>query len=348
MAILSSGGTSYPDFYICLFLLFLAFLSTPLNLLVIRHNLLKPPSLPRKLFLMLATADLLSSVYIPVEYSIGGLAGRDMKVCTERFTEMFCEEYYGSMYREATAGEIVRTAIRWIFALTPCYLTGVLAVTRFYQIKFPFGRVKEGPILAFLVFNLGYICVVFILFFRKGDESNSFAVFVPLIQGVWNFDPSFFGYKIRVIGLYLFLIFFALLLQILAIGTSFLTIREMVQMYKKPMSDTARRNSVFASLKILITNLGSIATIGVYVVKAYVSAVTVNSSWEDLTIRILEQIPWFSGFVICYTAVVPVLLSTLNPVIYIIFTPGSRKIGRIQSPAENSTLSEQRRTVSQV
>ena len=122
-------------------------------------------------------------------------------------------------------------------------------------------------------------------------------------------------------------------------------------MYKKPMSDTARRNSVSASLKILITNLGSIATIVVYIVKAYVSnlgSVTANSSWEDFTIRTLEQMPWFSGFVICYSAVVPVLLSTLNPVIYIIFTPGSRKIGRIQSPSENSTLSEQRRTVSQV
>ena len=351
MAIISTGGTSYPDFYICLFLLCLAPLSTTLNILVLRHNLLKPPSLPRKLFLMLATADLLASVYISLDYSVGGLAKRDIDGCARmNLTEEFCNEYYVVAFREASVGDIIRTAVRQIFTLAPCYLTGLLAITRFYHIKHPLRHAKEGPILGFLMFNLAYICAVFILFFRKGDPNNQFAVFMPLFQNVWNIDPALFGWKIEVIVLYILIVIFAMITQILATATSFLTIIEMVKMYKKPMSDAAKKNSISVSLKILITNFGSFANIVLYVVKAYILSFRLNNglSQQDGIKEIHDNMSWFFAFVICYTAIVPVVLSTLNPAIYIALTPSSRKSRKVDKTSSNSTIQGVKGTASKV
>ena len=338
MAIYSTGGTSTPDIYICLPLLILSVISTPLNTLVIRHNLLKPPSLPQKLFLMLGTADLLASLYIAVDFSVGGLSDRDMEECMKNLGREFCEQHYEVTYRDATVGDVIRTGMRQILTLTPCFLTGVLAVTRFYQIRYPLRHLRQRYIFGFLILNLVYICVVFVLFFRKGDPNNTSAVYSVVLQSVWNFDPTLFGYRIKILGLYIFIITPAMILQILTIITSILTIGQMIQMYKQPMSDLARRNSVSVSLKIMITNFGSITNMAVYGMKAYLSTLGMDMdlTWEENVSKAEETIPWFFEFVICYTAIVPVVLSTLNPVIYIAFTPEARQVRKqkVKEPSQ--------------
>lgn len=341
MAIIETGGTSYPDFYICLFLLTLTLISTALNSLVIRQNFLKPSSLPRNLFLLLAITDLLASIYIPIDFSIGGLSPRDMNRCTNIFTEEFCADYYMATFKLATVAVRIRSTIRQIFALMPCYITGLLATTRFIQIKYPLRSINEKKIFAFLIFALCHICLVYVLFYRKGDTENAAVITSPLTQSSWNMDPSIFGHEMKSVALYFILIAFVLLLQLVAISTSILTIWELIKMYQKPMSTTARRNALTGSLKIMITNMGSVLSIAAIVTKASLSLVKSNgfgpdydadNGMEEFEKQITEFMgsggTWVFRYLILQSAIIPTVLSTLNPAIYIIFTPESRRLSR--------------------
>ena len=336
MAIIGTGGTSYPDFYICLFLLTLTLISSVLNSLVIRHNFLKPPSLPRTLFLLLAISDLLASIYIPIDYSIGGLSPRDIDECTSIFTEKFCNDYYMATFKPASVSDRVRSAIRQILTLMPCYITGLLATTRFLQIKYPLREIKEQGIFGFLIFSLFYMCSIFVVFFRAGDEENSSVIAMPVMQGAWNMQPSLFGKNMQLSSLYLILVCFVLLLQVIAVLTSILTVWELRKMFLSPMSDIARRNSLSGSLKILISNIGSIIAIIVLLYKAFLtqsnskklgleSKINKIDVYEN-AIKDMEdsERQWFFGFIVIHIAILPLVLSTLNPAIYIIFTPESR------------------------
>jgi hypothetical protein len=146
----------------------------------------------------------------------------------------------------------------------------------------------------------------------------------------------------NIAALYFLLVFFAVVLQILAVGTSILTIREMILTYKKPLTEAARKKSVCVSLKILITNFGSLINIVFYGVKAYISTfvMSVEVSTEEHFIKVKEEIPWFFIFIIFYSAIVPVVLSTLNPVIYIAFTPGTAQVRKVKKTLHDVALCE--------
>ena len=67
---------------------------------------------------------------------------------------------------------------------------------------------------------------------------------------------------------------------------------------------------------------------------------------EENMIKINEEKPWFFIFIICYSAVFPVMLSTLNPAIFIAFTPGSKHVrgfkNRLFKSSVGSTLNDDR------
>ena len=354
MAIIGTGGTSYPDFYICLFLLTLTLISTVLNSLVIRHNFLKPPSLPRTLFLLLAITDLLAGIYIPIDYSIGGLSSRDMDECTSTFSEEFCNDHYMATFKPASVSDRVRTAIRQILTLMPCYITGLLATTRFLQIKYPFREIKEMKVFGFLIFALSHICVVYILFYRAGDEMNPSVVTLPTSQSSWNMVPSIIGFKVETATMYFVFIIFVLVLQIVAVFTSALTIWELIKMFRKPMTTTARRNSLTGSLKILITNMGSILNIAAIITKAYISTLRSMKIPSDFELSKFDGVEygnrlakfidgqgmaWMFIYIVFQNAIIPTVLSTLNPGIYIIFTSNSIKSNKKKcSTLHTSTL----------
>ena len=339
MAIYSSGGTSYPDFYICLSLFILTLISVPLNSLVIRHNLLKQPSIPRNLFLLLAVCDLSASVYISIDFSVGALADKDIQGCMKsNLTREFCENFYLGSFMDATVADRIRTAVRYGVTLMPCYITGLLAISRFFQIKYPLMNIVKGKVLVgILVFAQLYNSLVFILFFREGDEKNSVVIVMPPLQSAWSLSPTLFGHQVTILGLYMIIIFFVALLQIVAVITSLLTIWEMIKVYKNPMTEVAKKNSVSGSVKIMIANFGSFINISILCVKGYVSTLGFTGTDETLTMKIMYQYweaavrstPGYSNlitpFLISYTAIVPLVLSTLNPAIYVLFTPGSRK-----------------------
>ena len=354
MAIFSSGGTTYPDFYICLSLFILTLISVPLNSLVIRHNLLKQPSIPRNLFLLLAVCDLSASVYISIDFSVGALADKDIQGCMKsNLTRKFCEDYYLGSFMDATVVDRIRSAVRFIFTLMPGYLTGLLAITRYFQIKDPLRKIVSWKVIVgFLVFVLFQICLTFILFFRRGDKDN-FVAFLTLMQTAWNIIPSIFGTKFSSLILFFILNFFVLLLQLLAVSASFLTVLELFKIYKKPLTNTAKRNSLTGSLRVLITNSGSIIVLWMQIMQASAAADSLNhlggldeekmrANWEESNIkRINGSNAWSLRFMAYCVAVIPLFTSTLNPAIYIFFTPEARTLGRLFCLKSSRTVAQE-------
>ena len=103
--------------------------------------------------------------------------------------------------------------------------------------------------------------------------------------------------------------------QVAAITASILTIIELGRNYFKPMSSTTKKRSVMGSVKILLANTGSILLL-VFMV---LSATIVNPAGEGGQ----AEGEW-AVFVL--SVVLPVLSSVLNPIIYVILTPSSRKL----------------------
>jgi hypothetical protein len=100
----------------------------------------------------------------------------------------------------------------------------------------------------------------------------------------------------------------------------------------------------------LITNFGSFVNIACYVVKAFISVIVMDEehSAEDNMIRVNEDTPWLIIFIFSYSTIVPVVLSTLNPVIYIVFTPGTWTIRNTSNKAlDSSRLREVTNTATQ-
>ena len=351
MAIYSSGGTTYPDFYICLSLFILTLISVPLNSLVIRHNLLKQPSIPRNLFLLLAVCDLSASVYISIDFSVGALADKDIQGCMKsNLTREFCENYYEASFKDASVVDRIRSTVRYIFLLMPCYLTGILAITRYFQIKYPLRKIIKWKVIAgFLILVLCHVCLMYVLFYRKGDKDNEFVVYAPLLQSAWNMNPSILGFKFSTLQLFVIVNVFVTLLQLFAIFTSLLTILELIKIYKKPLTETAKRNSLTGSLRVLITNFGSVVSVCMFVVQSSSSVdslkdfaglddAEMRASWEKLNIERLDGANgWNFWFMTACVAVFPLITSSLNPAIYILFTPETRILGNVSCLKSRNT-----------
>ena len=175
MAVFSEGGTSYPDFYIALFLLALALISTPLNSLVFFHNFKKSSSIARTLYMLLAATDLVACLALPITISVGLLAEKDQQ-CLEwtNSTEDICENRYYLSFRLATTGERVRGVIVWMLIMFPGHITGFLAMTRYYQIKYPLSDVSRKLVLSFLLFSFCYLPIVLTMFFREKDHDTTY------------------------------------------------------------------------------------------------------------------------------------------------------------------------------
>ena len=67
MAVFSEGGVTFPDNILFLYFITILCLATTLNSLVLYHNYKKRPSLPRTLFIILASTDMM----VVLIYSVG-------------------------------------------------------------------------------------------------------------------------------------------------------------------------------------------------------------------------------------------------------------------------------------
>jgi len=88
---------------------------------------------------------------------------------------------------------------------------------------------------------------------------------------------------------------------------------ELLKNYQNPMTERSRVTSVRGSIKILITNFGSVLSLFFILLNAEATSHAV----ELLTECSVEPCLVTFALLFCYTVVVPSFISTLNPAVYI-------------------------------
>ena len=325
MAILSEGGTSSPDLYIALCFLLLPLISTPLNSLVLLHNYKKPKSVARLLYMGLAAVDLLACIVLSITSSVGALAPKEEE-CWEinsNRTEICEEQYYLYFKEDATFGQRIIGLAGWVLQQVPCQFTGFLAITRYYKIKFPLRHLSKKLVVGLLISGLLYTSIFISVY---SFDPNDLITWTPSIQTTGNFSPDIFGYNLTQKQLIVLALFATILIQIAAITTSILTILELLKNFRNPITDGSRRVSTRGSIKIMITNFGSVLFL-----------VSVICLMEFAQEHAFSEI--FIIFIMVNIQFLPAFISALNPVIYIAFTPDSREV---LTSVSNSVSAESR------
>ena len=323
MAIFSSGGTSFPDFYLALLILSLCLISTILNPLVLLHNYRKHGrSLARLLFIGLASVDLLACLVLPLFVSVGLIAGKDVEECKDwdNSVEVCEDEYWQSVRMDPGPGARVLGVILWTLSLIPGHVTGFLAVTRYYQIKRPLAHVNKRVVVGLLLLSCCY--PVFSLGVTFSEDTTAW---FTVTQTVFSRTLDLFGLTLKDMSTYFFIILITVIIQIVAIVASLLTVLELARTMRAPLAANSRKNSKKGSVKILLTNLGSVVFLCSVLVKAYI----INTQPSQLCLdgdpsRSPEYCDFFWGFLFSANNLIPAFISALNPVIYLSLTPRSR------------------------
>ena len=311
MAVFSEGGITSPDIYIGVSCICLLLLSTVLNSRVFYHNYKKHSSVARTLYLCLSATDLISSWVLLGYFSADVLKDKDDEC--KNSTALDCnEEYY---WRFVPAPFLTKIYTVFVFTLSfaPVYITAFLATTRYLKIKYPFLLIQKRHILTSLFLTISWIpIVVSCAMFIDSGQSECGPIKATIVPYAWNYCPIIFGMRVDSTGYFLFIIAVSFFLQITAMITSILTTYELIKVYLNPVSQTStERKRRKSSLKILLTNLGSF----IHVVFIAITATQTNVKIDD-HFPVMRAVMY-----VLFQTIIPVVISTLNPIIYIILTP---------------------------
>ena len=300
MAIFSKGGTSYPDILVVCYLSTCFLISTILNPAVFLYNYRKKKnSVPVFLFKRLAALDFLICVIIPVKVIqetlrsdcfIPELPMNKNKTCITRVWPN-CPNIALRLY----------TLASWVLTLTPNFLAALMAICRYIQIRFPFFPLKVKKLTIFALMFGTYILSLsgYVAF---NDES------------AYSVDLQVFKHGFGLYRLDLIILIYTwpcILCQICSVVTSLLTIQHLASLRKTPTSLVARTAAIStrSSMKILITNFGSVVNNALTMVCVTIAPTSYEGNEDAATMMFIT------------TVLAPVLLSCFNPVVFIMFTP---------------------------
>ena len=312
MAVFSEGGVTSPDIYIGVSCICLLLFSTVLNSRVFYHNYRKHSSLARTLYLCLSATDLIASWVLLAAISVDVLKNKD-EAC-KNSTAPECNEKYYWKSKPATPWIKINTVISLTLSFAPAHITAFLATTRFLKIRYPFLQIQKRHVIASLLLTISWIpIVVSCAMFIDSGQSECGPIKATITPFAWNYCPKILGLRVDSRGHFLFIIAVPVLLQVGAMFTSILTTYELIKVYLNPVSEGAdlEENRRKGSLKILLTNLGSFFHVLILTMTAALSKVTINDE-----IPIEKAVTY-----VLFQVIVPSIISTLNPFIYIILTP---------------------------
>ena len=299
MALFSNGGFTSPDLPIFLLLLLFLLLSSLLNPLVFLHNLRKRPSLPRALFITLTVADFAACLIIPISFSVYLLAPKDTSYW-DTTADVNCAEEYFACFRNATTVEKVVAVPLWTVTYAPSHITGFLAISRFYQIRFPLRPTSTKRVLLLLALTIIFTCGT-MLTTLIGPGAN----IKPYSNKAWNNEPILYP---STLFSFLLTCSVTFIIQLLSCITSLFTIWDLYKIARTPVRSNTQSNSWKSSLKIILTNAGSVVVMIAFVVE------TINADTKTkLTLGSAIKMLLISTFI-------PIVLSAVNPIIYIVFT----------------------------
>ena len=306
MAIFSEGGWTTPDCPIGIFCICLAVLCTVLNSLVFLHNYHKNKSVARSLYLCLSATDLMTAWVLLVPYSV--------MVLKTKGNENEAEEIIsGTVLRAKNVSiyEKVLSAISQFIILAPSHLTAFLAITRYIQIRYPFRLLKIKMVLMALILSLLWAPSVVTCYFFSPNNFSKLLKQYAIIGSVEK--PHLFNLEISWRTLPTIIFFPTLILQFLAIGSSLLTILELVKSYSTPIGEAPRGRNTKSTVRILVTNVGSVISLLCYTTILAGNFVDRTDETNSLAVEIRLLVG---------VQLMPAIVSALNPVTYIVFAQG--------------------------
>ena len=247
------------------------------------------------------------------------------------------DEYWNCVF-SASTGHKVSTAVMHCLESATVSTTGLLAITRYIQLKNPFFIVKKKIIT--LSITLVFIVILCLQLFRLFSPLNK-TRYSPMLMLALNVNPYDIGYSwpsqylsemINNSG--------TISVQIAALISTILTA---YILFRKSSNNTLGSNSrkrKRGSLKILLTNFSSFLTIVRLMVESPIWALARQGKpglYSEL-----------QGWIIfSLHRMLPLLASTWNPVIFISMTPKSRELIRriFRGPESLNTSNNQRATI---
>ena len=306
MALFSQGGTSNPDILVIILMATCFLISTFLNPIVFIHNFRKPKSVAVFLFRCLAVFDFVTCIFIPLKV-IPEAAAKKCSVEPIRYLEYEVDNRNRSCITRSKPGNDVHVLIKlysvaaWILILTSNFIAAVMSICRYIQIKFPLFPLPLKPFV--------WLAVLY--------ETYNLA-----LSGYGSFDRnSFFTVDKQLmastLGLSRFLMILihiwpSVICQFASLVTSCLTIHHLYNVHRGTLGKqtTIALRSRKCSLKILITNFGSILTNAIMML-------IMMTAGKDMKTNSTAQF--------ISANIVTVLLSCFNPAIFILFTPNVRR-----------------------
>ena len=293
MAMFSDGGVTSPDIWIVISIFIIALISIVLNPLVFRHNFYKKSSIARDLYLVLSAVDLLTSVVLPITFSIGILRPKEQQ-CFNEHNATFCKDNYYKYKRVATFSERLVGGVVWSLVLIPTVITSGLAMSRWYKISFPFRVLFKRSVEVFMTGILILVVVVQMWNAQKNSASH------PVEFKVNIQTTSYVNYE-SVNG-YLPLLMAILFICISTVASIF-SVWKLVMSEHLPGNPELRNRRIKSALKILLMQVGNCV-----IVVVTISRLLTNPKSE--TSLVLHSLSCF----------LPVLLSSYNPSIYTLLT----------------------------
>ena len=318
MAIFSEGGWTSPDCPVGISCICLAILCTVLNSLVFLHNYHKNKSVARSLYLCLSATDLVTAWVILVPYSVMVLK-KEALVCAD-IPQNPCESDRNdveTLSENVSLFDKVFSVISQLMVFAPNHLTASLAITRYIQIKYPLRPLKIKTVIISILLSIIWHPAVVTCYFLSSSRFVKMKTQFAVIGS--EEMPRLFNFEItwQIFSTIVFIP--TAVLQISSIVSSLLTIYELIKSYITPIGVTPppRRLNTKSTVRILVTNIGSVMAVACYVIVLAGDYKLKEDGEKRSRFGLEDEIKFLLGI-----QLIPAIVSTLNPVTYIVFSQG--------------------------
>ena len=294
MAMFSEGGVTSPDIWIVISIIIIALISIVLNPLVFRHNYYKKKSIARDLYMALSATDFFTSIFICSVFSVRILSPKEEQ-CFKDNNATFCKASYYKYNRTATTAEKVVGSVAWSLGFTPIVITAILSLTRWYQIKFPLRSLDKRTVRTILVAAISVSVTYLVWAMFKDSSKTMMSMAMKFTTMSAKRDEIYY----RIAGMA------GLILTLASNIASVITIWNIAKSPEIQGNVEIRARKTRGAVRILLLNAGNLVWGGLLVTR-----LLTNIKSEA---HVIQQMA---------TSILPTMLSSYNPIVYVWLTKG--------------------------
>ena len=199
--------------------------------------------------------------------------------------------------------ENVLSSFLWYLLFSPIILTSVLATGRWYQIKYPLRVLKRS-----LIETVTAVLCLLIMVYYIGSSLYESSESQMVIYTQKTFNPAPFGYE----SLELSDSILGIILSLKGSVASILTIRDIVKTSRMPRTTEQPGRRLKSAIKIALLNAGSTALQILLIIGRIIKV----KQGMDRTFL-------FAVFHTILTSFLPILMSSYNPIVYVLLSNGN-------------------------